>query len=173
MFVELIATFVAGLAGAGLVMLINRVTGGRLPRWLTPVAAGAAMIATTIANEYSWFPRTRDTLPAGFVVAQTVESQAFYRPWTYVWPYVERFAAVDEAGVRTHPDQIGMRLAELYFFGRWSPVNKMPVAVDCVGKRRAALTDDVTFEDGGSIAGIDWVNATEADPVVSSVCGAT
>ena len=33
MFVELIAAFVAGIAAAGVVMLVNRLLGGRLPRW--------------------------------------------------------------------------------------------------------------------------------------------
>ena len=39
MFIELIAVIFAGLACAGMAMLLNRVTGGRLPRWIVPVAA--------------------------------------------------------------------------------------------------------------------------------------
>ncbi len=43
MFLELIAVIVAGIAGAGVMMLIARVSGGRIPKWFIPVAAGAAM----------------------------------------------------------------------------------------------------------------------------------
>ena len=47
MVFELIATIVAGFAGAGVALLLNKIFGGRLPRWIMPVAAGAAMLATT------------------------------------------------------------------------------------------------------------------------------
>jgi len=172
MFVELIATLVAGLAGAGLVMLINRLLGGRLPRWFAPVAAGAAMLVTTIANEYGWYERTRNTLPDEVIVAQTVENQTFYRPWTYVVPFVERFVAVDMASLQTHPAQPGLRLVETYFFGRWSPVNKLPVLADCTALRRAPLIDGVGFDDSGVISGVTWTHVSAEDPIVATVCGA-
>lgn len=171
MFVELIAAFVAGVAAAGLVLLLNRVVGGRLPRWLAPVAAGLAMIVTTISSEYGWYSRTRDALPDGFVVAQTVENRTFYRPWTYVQPFVDRFAAVDRETLRSHPQRPQERLAETYFFGRWAPVNKLTVLADCAGHRRAALADAVSFEADGTVAGADWVPVAEEDPLLSAICG--
>ncbi|MEP0154063.1 MAG: hypothetical protein ABJE81_05245, partial [Pseudophaeobacter sp.] len=58
MFLELIAVIFAGIAVAGVVMLVNNVTGARLPRWLAPVAAGLAMIGVTVTSEYSWYSRT-------------------------------------------------------------------------------------------------------------------
>ena len=170
MFVELIATLVAGVAGAGLVMLINRMLGGRLPRWFAPVAAGLAMLVTTISNEYGWYDRTRQTLPDELVVAQTVENQAFYRPWTYIVPFVERFVAIDMASLQTHPAQPDLRLVEAYFFGRWSPVNKLPVIADCTALRRAALVDGVSFEAEGEVTGITWTHVSAEDPIVSTVC---
>ncbi|MES0811396.1 hypothetical protein ABLO27_18055 [Roseibium sp. SCPC15] len=172
MFVELIATFVAGIAAAGAVMLVNRVLRGRLPRWFAPVAAGAAMILVTISNEYGWYSRTSGALPEDVVVAQTVESKAFYRPWTYVWPFVERFVAVDTATVRSHPNQPGIKLAEIYFFGRWSAVNKLPVLADCPGNRRAALADGIRFENDGAVDGAEWIAVSAGDPLVSTICGA-
>ena len=56
MFLELIATVFAGLAMAGVVMLVNRTSGGRLPRWTAPVAAGLAMITATVSNSKSGNP---------------------------------------------------------------------------------------------------------------------
>ncbi len=75
MFLELIATIVAGIAAAGLMMVITRASGGRLPKWLTPVAAGAAMIAATIANEYGWYGRTADNLPEDFVIVEPLKAR--------------------------------------------------------------------------------------------------
>lgn len=172
MYVELIGTLVAGIAAAGFVMLLNRMLGGLLPRWLAPVAAGAVMIATTVYNEYTWFQRTRDALPDDMIVAQTIISRAAYRPWTYIVPFVDRFAAVDTATMRRHPAQPDMRLADVYFFGRWSAASVVPVLADCKHLKRAALTDDTSFESDGSVEGANWVEVPAEDPLVSTICGA-
>jgi hypothetical protein len=172
MFLELIATIVAGFAAAGLVLIANKLLGGRLPKWFMPVAAAAAMLAATIANEYGWFPRTMATLPDGFEIVETVENKAMYRPWTYVYPYVERFAAVDTETVKTHPAQPGKRLADVFYFGRWAPVHQLPVLADCPGFKRAALTDGVAFGADGHIDGVDWIPVTGTDPILTAICGA-
>jgi hypothetical protein len=59
MFLELIAAFAAAFVAAGIVLAVNMATGGRLPRWAMPVAAGAAMLGYAVWSEYSWFARTR------------------------------------------------------------------------------------------------------------------
>ncbi|MFC3616658.1 hypothetical protein ACFORG_23195 [Lutimaribacter marinistellae] len=170
MFLELIGTVFAGIAVAGLVMLLGKVTGGRLPRWMTPVAAGLAMIAVTISSEYSWFSRTTAALPEGLVVAQTVEKRAFYQPWTYVTPYVNRFVAADIATMQSHPERPDQKIAQLYFFGRWAAVEKLPVAFDCAENRRAMLGDGVEFDAAGELVDADWVVAPPGDPLVQTVC---
>ncbi len=172
MFLELIGTIFAGFAIAGLVMGLNRLTGGRLPKWSAPVAAGLGMIAVTIISEYSWYDRTRDALPDGLTVVQEVESRALYRPWTYAVPYVDRFAAVDTASLRTNAQVPDQRLIDLYFFGRWAPVSKMPIAVNCAEHSRASLADGAEFADDGRLVGADWVPVGADDPVVSATCEA-
>ncbi|MDU8928188.1 hypothetical protein RXV86_12395 [Alisedimentitalea sp. MJ-SS2] len=171
MFLELIATIFAGFAGAGIVLLLNKLTGGRLPKWAMPVAAGAAMIATTIGNEYGWFPRTKSNLPEDVVIIDTVENQAWYRPWTYARPYVERFVALDEASVKTHDNAPDHKLADIYLFGRWSPVHQIPVLADCAGSRRAALTDGVSFAADGTVKGADWATVPADDAILANICG--
>ncbi|SEQ84725.1 hypothetical protein [Thalassovita taeanensis] len=173
MFLELIATFIAGVAGAGIVMLLNKGLSGRLPRWLVPVGAGAAMIAATISNEYSWYGRTTANLPGGIVVAQTVESKAIYRPWTYAWPFVERFMAVDLASLRSNPSVPGQRIVDLLFFGRWAPVNKLPVLIDCAGQRQAQLIDGAEFDATGAVTDADWAPVAADNPAFKIVCEAT
>ncbi len=171
MFVELIATILAGVGGAGVALLLNKISGKRLPRWITPVFAGLAMLGVTISNEYSWYGRTSGSLPEGLVVAETVENKALYRPWTYAFPYVDRFVAIDQVNTRTHENHPGLVLADLYFFGRWSSVHKLPVLADCPGGKRAALADAIDFTDDGTVTGADWVKAPEGDAVLRALCG--
>ena len=87
MFIELIATIFAGIACAGVAMVLNILTGRRLPKWVMPIAAGAGMIGMTISNEYTWFDRTAERLPEGVEIATMVQEESWIRPWTQVWPY--------------------------------------------------------------------------------------
>ena len=126
MFLELIAVFVAKLSG------------GRLPRWLIPVGAGCAMLAAAISSEYGWYGRTADGLPDGLVVADTVQDPIWWRPWTYAVPMTGRFVAVDIANLQQNTDNAAVFLADLYFFGRWRPVQSVEIMVDCADGLRAA-----------------------------------
>ena len=170
MFVELIATVFAGIGCAGIVMVLNMLTGKRLPRWLMPVAAGLGMIGMTISNEYTWFGRTVDRLPEGVEVALTVEEQGWLRPWTQVAPYTKRFVAVDMANMRRNDAQPDQRLVDLYFFGRWAPVNQTPVLLDCARAQSAVLIDGAAFAADGSVADADWQMMPEDDPLLTLVC---
>lgn len=165
MFLELIATFVAGVAGAGAMMLLNRLIGNRLPRWLVPVAAGAAMLAMTISSEYAWFSRTAEAMPDRLEVIETVESRAAYRPWTYVVPYINRYIALDREGVQINSDQPQMRLADLLFYGRWKPTTAVQIMVDCDRNARTYPIDEISGSDA-----LRWQEVGEADTIVASVC---
>ncbi|NSX55499.1 hypothetical protein [Parasulfitobacter algicola] len=170
MFFELIGTFAAGFAAAGLVLILNRVFAGRLPKWLMPVVAGVAMLATTISNEYGWYARAQNNLPDGIVVAQTIESQAFYRPWTYVKPYVSRFVAVDHASIRKNESVPDQRIVNLIFYGRWAPVQQVPVVFDCATARRADVGDGMQFGPEGQIINVDWIGLEDDNPVLKTAC---
>ncbi|WP_170608238.1 hypothetical protein [Ruegeria arenilitoris] len=171
MFLELIGTIFAGFAFAGVVMVLNKFTGGRLPRWAAPVAAGAGMIGMTITSEYSWYDRTLESLPGSLAVVQEVESKAFYRPWTYVAPFVDRFAAIDKDSVKTNENVPEQRLVDLYFFGRWAPVSKIPVAVDCAQNSRANLVDGAEFASDGRLLNAAWIKTSDNDPLIEATCG--
>lgn len=170
MFLELIATVVAGVASAGLALILNRILGRRLPRWLTPVAAGLGMLAMTVSNEYTWYDRTAGTLPEGVEVAMTVEERSWLRPWTRLWPYTKRFVAVDVGTARRNDALPEQRLVDLYFFGRWSPVNQAPVLFDCAGARSAVLIDGATFAADGSVANADFSPMPPDDPILTLAC---
>lgn len=165
MLFELVGTAVAGLAAAGLMWLLNRWLSKRLPRWVIPASAGLAMLAATISSEYGWYDRTRDNLPEGLEVAQTVQNKAFFRPWTYLHPFVHRFVAVDMPTLRTVDQAAGVRSADLYFFSRWQAPQGLPVLFDCVGHRQAPL------HVGQGIETAQWADVAADTPVMALVCG--
>lgn len=170
MFLELIATVFAGIACAGVAMMLNLLTGRRLPKWVLPIAAGLGMIGMTVSNEYTWYDRTAERLPDGVQVAMTVEEQSWVRPWTQAIPYIKRFVAVDTATARKNENLPDQRLADLYFFGRWSPVNQAPMLFDCAGGRSALLIDGAEFASDGTVADADWTPMAKTDPVLKLVC---
>jgi hypothetical protein len=170
MIFEFVATIVSGFAAGGIVMALRRLSGGRLPKWLTPAAAGAAMIAFAIWSEYSWFSRTTAALPDSFVVVSQNNSSAPWRPWTYLRPMTDRFAAVDIASIRRNEALPDLRLADTYFWARWAAVNRLTVAIDCAAHRRAPIVEGVTLADDGAILGADWVAVPSDDPTLAAVC---
>jgi hypothetical protein len=169
MLFELFATVVAGFAAAGIALILRRLTGERLPRWLMPVAAGSAMLAFAIWSEYSWFTRTSATLPAGFVIVSQNESSAPWRPWTYLKPMTDRFAMIDTNSIRRNEAYPDLRLADTYFFGRWAPVYVRSAVFDCAGSRVALIEGVVMAEDGG-IESAEWDAVSSDDTSLRAVC---
>jgi hypothetical protein len=141
MFLELIAIFVAGFGAAGIALLVNRLSGGRLPRWVTPLAAGATMLAVAIWSEYSWAQRTAQGLPDGVEVVEVVHDRSWWRPWTRIWPRATRLMALDTDTVRTNDAAPGTRLVDLYLFGRWQPAARRPQLIRCAPPARADVRD--------------------------------
>ena len=170
MFLELIATFVIGFGVAGVILIVNAMTGRRLPGAVLPVGAGLAMIGFTIWSEYNWYPRTLAQLPEGIEIISTNESQAVYRPWTYLTPFVDRFAAVDKARIRRNENVPEQVMVPVVFMGRWAPGAEIPVVVDCVESRRADLADGIEFDEEGALVNADWIAVEADDPLLEAVC---
>ena len=170
MYVDIITIIAAGFAAAGIVMILNRLIGGRLPRWAIPAGAGAGMILMSLTNEYRWYPRTLELLPAGFEVISTADHSAAYSPWTYVVPYVDRFVAVDLDGVQRNEGQPDLRLSRVIFFTRWEPVRVLPVVFDCAQGRSALLDAEKVFNDDGTVRVARWDQTGQNDPPTALVC---
>jgi hypothetical protein len=169
MFFELIGTIMAGIAAALFVWAIRRWKPA-VPSWLVPASAGAAMIAAAVSSEYGWYGRVSAQLPDHFVVARTVEGQAPWRPWSYVVPNVERFVAIDKSSLRKSPQDPAQRMVDLYFFGRWAPLQKLTVLWDCTGNRTATVVEGAAFAEDGSVTGVDWQPIPADDPVRVAAC---
>lgn len=170
MFFELIAAILAGVAAAGVVLLLNKILGGRLPKWLTPAAAGAAMIGFTILMEYTWFDRTTGEFPESVIIANTHEARNLWRPWTFAVPLIDSFVAVDPASMRTNADVPDQRMADLLYFERWRAPRSVPMVFDCVEGRAAPLLDTVTYDDKGAVDGAAWVSVPTGDPTLATIC---
>lgn len=169
MLFELIAVIVAGIAAAGVALVLRRII-SPLPRWLIPVFAGAAMLGVSISLEYSWFTRNSAALPDGIEVATTHENKAFWRPWTYVFPYVDRFIAVDRVGVLRNEVAEEQQMTSLYVFGRWTPTRRIRTVFDCKVGRRADLLPDVVLAEDGSVPDTAWIETGHDDPVTRMAC---
>lgn len=170
MLFDLIAAFSAGFLLAGLALGLKFLLRGRAPAWLVPVAAGLGMLSYAIWSEYSWFERARATLPDGVVVASSNEVQAWYRPWTYLVPQVDRFIAVDHRMSRRNEALPGHVLTAVVLMGRWEPSRQFGVVYDCPAGRRADLDDGVVFSDEGALEGARWITLDPQDPVLREAC---
>lgn len=169
MYIELIAAIASAFAAAGLVLVVNRATGGRLPGWSMPAAAGAALLGYAIWSEYSWFDRVASELPDGVDVTFSNQASAVWKPWTFVVPYVDRFVAVDGLSIRTNDAVPHQRLVDVYFYGRWSRRTGVEVIVDCTERVMAPLPSAELDATGAAVRAA-WVSPVEGDTTVESAC---
>lgn len=171
MFLNLIATFSIGFCAAGIVLLLNKLSGKRLPGWLMPVAAGAAMFGYQMWNEYTWFERTEAALPNGVAVAQSYLYSNPIQPWTLLVPRVNRFVAVDVAGAQRNANAPDYALARLFLFERFTPTASRLAVFDCARPRRAPYDAGEEVTADGLPAESEWVAVAADDPVRAKACG--
>ena len=171
MFFELVGTVAGGLAAAGMIMFFNKILRGLLPKWTIPVGSGAVMIGMSIWNDYSWYSRTYAALPPEMYVITEVESKSFYQPWTYVFPYVQRFAALDRASVMTNDQVPDIHIATVTFMDRWVPTRQVKMFVDCARRRRVDIIEGLEFSDVGiPVENTPWIVVESDHPILRSVC---
>jgi hypothetical protein len=163
MFLMLIATFAAGFVAAGTVIAGPRLVGKRAPRHLPPLAAGLAMVAFMIWNEYSWFDRAAGALPEDVKVAATYTQSSIFQPWTMVKPRINRFAAIDLGGARRNPEFPDQVMAEVLLLSRFDDTASRMQVFDCAEHKRA----DAPQGEGA----LDWVEVDTDDPLLRTACG--
>lgn len=171
MGLELLAAIVAAVGVAGFAMILRKITGKLLPKWIVPASAGLGLIGFSIWNEYNWFPRVSGELPEGVeVVWQDVEPQLL-RPWTYVAPLTVRFLALDTRSLARHPGNDALVMVEMYAFARWRGVEPGLVVVDCANDRSVRLTAEMKIDDAGVLSGGEWVPLAADDATGKRACG--
>lgn len=170
MLMDFVAMIAAGFAAGGVAMALRHTTRGRLPRWLTPAAAGAAMLAYSVWSEYDWMRRAEAGLPEGVTVVWRNAETASWKPWTYLWPVTTRIIAVDTRAALRHPAEPDRVLVAIVALGRWSPGASVGAVFDCKDRRRADLLDDAKFTEEGALEGVQWIELPPGDAALEAVC---
>ena len=162
-----------GVGTAGVVLIVYRLLGRKVPRWILPVAAGAAMIGFHIWSEYSWYSRTAAALPANLAVAATYTSSSLLQPWSLVVPRIDRFSVVNTSTVQRNERIPHLRIAEVFLVVRYMPTVSTLQIYDCETPRRADVVRTLEFDPDGRPIGAQWVPVDPADPIRGKVCAST
>lgn len=170
MALELLAAIVAAVAVGGMVHLLRRFSGWRLPRWSVPAAAGLAMIGFTIWSEYDWFRRVSAELPPGVTVVWSAAQANPMRPWTYLAPITTQFVAIDGREVSVHPVNSDLRIARFYNFARWRPVEDRMMVFDCQQALQTTLTSTVEITPDGRLSGAEWIKVSPDEEFQKAAC---
>lgn len=166
MLVHLIAAIFAALGAAGIALLLRRLSGQRLPRWIIPVFAGLGMLGYQIHYEYSWFAHKQALLPEASEVVTSERSSAFWRPWTYIYPMTTAFTVLDRQSLEERQVQ-GQRTVGfvLYRFEKHFTdlVRPQAYVLNCDTHELA----EVVRDEGESGS---WRRLGEEDPLLQRVC---
>ncbi|NUB45133.1 hypothetical protein GEU84_012095 [Fertoebacter nigrum] len=170
MLMDLLATICAGAGLAGIVLALRYFSRNRLPKWTLPAAIGAGMLIFSVWNEYSWYPRVSGALPDEVIIVSSPQDRVFYRPWTYLFPVSSRFMALDRTAMLTSAENAGFRRADALIVQRWAGAQRVPLAFDCAGHRRADLVGDASLAPDGALQGAAWQAVGTDDALQQAAC---
>ena len=171
MLIDFISTIAVGVSAAGIIFILRHLSGWRVAKWVLPAGVGLAMLGFSIWNEYTWFSRVQAQLPQTVVMATAPQQTIFYRPWTYAFPLVNRFVAVDKTDAKTSASDPDLFVASAIVAARWGRSQRIDVAFDCAKGTRADLFGGATMADDGSLTGAEWRTPDADDPLVRAACG--
>ncbi len=165
---HLVAAVFAGLAAAGIGLLLRALSRKRLPKWIVPVFGGLGMLGYQISTEYSWFEHKRSQLPETAIVISSDTSSAVWRPWTFVFPMTTKFSIVDRDNVRArHIDDELIAEFILYQFERRHTdiLTTQPYILNCTNREIVPLnteTGDAELNERRTLR--------ETAPLLTTVC---
>lgn len=170
MLLDLVAAAAAAFGAAGLALILRHLSGGRLPRWLVPLAAGSGMIAFAVWNEYSWYPRVAGVLPPEVPVVLAPPDRSPLRPWTYAVPLVTRFIALDRTTMVTSTQNPAIRRLDALVVERWMGTKRIPMGFDCAGGRQTTLGEGAELSPDGTLTGGTWATVGPDDELQKAAC---
>lgn len=166
---HLIAAVFAGLAGAGIGLLLRTLSGKRLPRWIVPVFGGLGMLVYQIQVEYMWFEHKKAQLPDTAIVISSDTSSALWRPWTYAFPMTTKFSVIDSDNIVTR-DIDGTPVVEfiLYQFERHHTdiLITQPYVLNCESRELIPTNTDTEEAQLSELRRL-----RETSPLLTTVCG--
>lgn len=142
---HLIAAVFAGLAAAGIGLMLRLASAKRLPKWIVPVFAGLGMLGYQIHYEYSWLDHRRSQLPPTAQVVHTEQDSMVWRPWTFLFPMTVAFNLVDQSSMvpRSSDDQLLVEFI-LYRFEKEvvDRLQHQPYLINCGSGEMVPLDSD-------------------------------
>ncbi|MGB0671098.1 MAG: hypothetical protein ACPGNT_06340 [Rhodospirillales bacterium] len=172
MFYTLIATFAAGFVVGGVLLIAFKTLRIQAPKFIVPTAAGLAMILFGIWNEYTWFDRTVDGLPTDIIVVDEIRTESRWQPWTWLFPRVDRFVALDTTKTLRNEQSSRYAMVEAILMDRWDGVIRVYKIIDCETGLQALVDPGLKFDDSGLPANPDWQPLKGADRVRDAICRA-
>ncbi len=155
---DILGVIAVGIGAAALIYALMhalRKIGLIVPNWYLAAGIGLSMVSYSVWNDYAWFGRSVAKLPQGSVVLLSNEASQAWAPWTYLFPVVTRFTALDPATVRSiAPDR---RSAEIRLIERRAHIIVVRPEFDCA--------QGLIKPPGG-----DWLPAGD-DIAFATVCG--
>lgn len=100
---DILGVIAVGIGAAALIYALMhalRKAGVIVPKWFLTAGIGLAMVAYSVWNDYAWYGRSVAKLPQGSVVLLSNHASLPWAPWTFVFPVVTRFTALDPATVQ-------------------------------------------------------------------------
>ncbi|CAM3844536.1 hypothetical protein [Rheinheimera salexigens] len=167
---ELIATIVAGVGAAGVILLLRKLTGNAIAKWTIPSFAALAMLSFQVYSEYTWFSHQQAFLPSGVVVLHQDKNTAFWRPWSYLYPQTLGFVAADIANAEKNNINTEVQRVNLYFVQRHSAVQTSSQVVHCGYNAKAKNSQTVIIPASGATLDNQWIALNKQDPLLQAVC---
>lgn len=165
---HLVAAIFAGLAAAGIGLLLRTLSRKRLPKWIVPVCGGLGMLGYQVQVEYSWFEHKQAQLPETATVISSDTSSAVWRPWTFAFPMTTKFSVIDSDNVRATTSE-GAVIAEfiLYQFERHhiDIVTTQPYVLNCTNRELVPLHPDTGAAELSQLRRL-----RETSPLLTTVC---
>ncbi|MBB4265514.1 hypothetical protein [Roseospira visakhapatnamensis] len=170
MFITLIVSACVAALVAGVILLGFKLVGRKAPKGLLPLAMGVAVIAYVTYARYTWHETMIARLPETLVVIETGRGGTPFEPWTYIWPRVTHFAAVDRATARHHPQVTGMVLVTVMLVAEDEPSRAVPQVVDCRRGRRAPVGGLTLTPETLAADTLPWQSGRSPAALFDAVC---
>lgn len=167
---EFLAVIVSGFGGGGTAMILRRLSGRRLPEWLTPMGVAVAMIAMVVYLEYSWAGRFERGLPDEVIVVSKNAHVSWTRPWTFAVPLTNRIIAVDNRVRQRNTRNPELVLTGVILQERWALTMGFSSIFDCANARRADLTEGTSVDSDGIPVPAEWYALAPDDRFLRTAC---
>ena len=165
---HLVAAVFAGLAAAGIGLLLRTLSRKRLPKWIVPVFGGLGMLGYQIQFEYGWYEHKQQQLPETAKVISSDTTRQIWRPWTLLFPMTTTFSVVDSDNVRSQTVE-GDIIAEfiLYQFEHRHTdlITTQPYLLNCASRELIPLNLESGEADLNELRPL-----RETSPLLTTVC---